>query len=232
MIQRLRNYTKSEPKRDARKIYLICEGTHTEPEYFKFFRAICSNISIIPIPAENNQSDPCKLIQWAENHFLSDHADCSLSYMDKDMVWFVIDTDTWLEQGKIAELTHFCQTKNAELVDKYDEFPSYDVFHRAQSNPMFELWYYYHVYSQAPDHEEVKIFSSFKDFVDSKYSGGFNAHVMAAYVEDAITNAERNFKYDDNGYPSLYSTEVYQLCKLILPFVKKDVDRLKRKISL
>jgi len=40
MIQRRRDYGKREPSRDAHKIYLVCEGKGTEPDYFKFFEGL------------------------------------------------------------------------------------------------------------------------------------------------------------------------------------------------
>ena len=43
MIRRIRDYSKREPSRDAHKIYIICEGKGTEPNYFAFFEGMSSN---------------------------------------------------------------------------------------------------------------------------------------------------------------------------------------------
>ena len=50
MIQRNRRYIKNEPSKDAHKIYVICEGSETEHNYFTFFKELSSNLEIIDIP--------------------------------------------------------------------------------------------------------------------------------------------------------------------------------------
>lgn len=68
MIQRVRNYEKQAPSRSAQKIFIICEGDTTEPNYFNFFTGLSSNLAVIPIPSENGKSAPVKLMEWAKAH--------------------------------------------------------------------------------------------------------------------------------------------------------------------
>ena len=65
MIQRRRDYDKREPSRDAHKIYIVCEGKGTEPNYFAFFEGLSSNLQVITIPPEDGKTDPLKLMERA-----------------------------------------------------------------------------------------------------------------------------------------------------------------------
>lgn len=71
------------------------------------------------------------------------------------MVWFVIDTDTWEREGKIALLRDFCKSNNDHFPKEYDEVKPYQAWNVAQSNPCFEIWLYYHIYSDLPSTDEA-----------------------------------------------------------------------------
>lgn len=230
MIQRIRNYQKKEPSRNAQKIFIVCEGNATEPNYFGFFAGLSSNLSVIPIPSEDGKSDPLKLKEWVQSHLLGKNN--APDYKEHDLVWFVVDTDEWQKQGKIAALKDFCSALNAQEKSSEAASSSYDMWNVAQSNPQFEIWHYYHIYSELPDSAEVAQFASFKEFVNSKIQGGFDFHVHPVYVEDAIKNALSSFTRDSDGYPSEYSTEVYKVCQQIVPFVKNIVDVMKKKAGI
>ena len=78
MIARKRTYEKAAPSRDARKVYIFCEGEKREIDYFEFFVGISSNLQVIPIPPENSQSDPMKLMGQASRLFLEEGANWKL----------------------------------------------------------------------------------------------------------------------------------------------------------
>ena len=92
-----RIYEKSAPSRDAQKIYIVCEGKEREKEYFEFFQGISTNLQLIIIPPEGGKTDPVKLMEQAIKVFLSDCPEHRLDESEKDLVWFAIDTDTWME---------------------------------------------------------------------------------------------------------------------------------------
>ena len=93
-----------------------------------------------------------------------------------------------------------------------------------QSNPSFELWLYYHFYSEKPQLTETSKFASFKEFVDSKIKGGFDNRGMPLEIQKATLIAELNFEIL-NGQPKLYSTEVFNLAKQIIRFTKLQLDQ-------
>ena len=229
MIQRRRDYGKREPSRDAHKIYLVCEGKDTELNYFKFFEGLSSNLQVIAIPPTVG-TDPIKLMKRAQEVLLDDNRQYTVECEHGDTVWFIIDTDTWEKEGKIKPLREFCQEQNDIIREKYDEVKPYPVWNVAQSNPCFEIWLYYHFYDNKPDKDAVESCASFKEFVNNAINGGFNFEKDPVRLETAISNAKANFQEDENGNPSLYSTEMYKPGLEILGFVRAELDKLRNKL--
>lgn len=229
MITRRKDYSKQLPSKDARKLYLFCEGEGTEQDYFNFFKGLSSNLEIIPFPPENG-TDPLKLKELAESKLLKENSQYIMDYLANDSVWFVIDTDSWEKEGKITPLREFCVANNTAFPKKFTEVKPYRAWNVVQSNPCFEIWLYYHFYKGAPKHTDVEVHPTFKAFVDSKISGGFNFQNDPVKVKTAVENAKVNFKHDKEGKLELFSTEVYELAKVIIPFVRQHLDRLERKM--
>jgi len=218
----LRNkvYEKKTVLKDAKKVYIFCEGTVTEVKYFTYFTGFSSNIDIIPIPCVDGQSDPVKLKENAESLFFGGHPKFCLSEEYNDEVWFVIDTDRWNEGDKIQQLKNFCVSKNAKKVRWFI----------AQSNPAFELWLYYHLHEKKPIGAEVMRYSTFKEYVNSNIPGGFDCRRMPVELKSAINNSLGNYRVKE-GQPDLYSTEMHALGQIILGFVEDQLRKAKEMMS-
>lgn len=229
MIQRIRDYSKREPSRDAHKIYIICEGKGTEPNYFAFFEGMSSNLEVITIPPTEG-TDPLKLLERAKQVLLGEERKYTLDFLHRDTVWFVIDTDTWEKEGKITPLREFCAQQNVAIPQKYDEAKSYSAWNVAQSNPSFEIWLYYHFYDAMPATDEVEKHTSFKEYVDNTIAGGFNFQKDPVRLEDAISNTEKNYSLDREGKLNVFSSEVFLLGREIDGFVKSDIKKLVNKL--
>ena len=230
MIQRRRDYGKREPSRDAHKIYIVCEGKSTEPDYFAFFEGLSSNLQVITIPPTKG-TDPLKLLKRAEQALIGENREYTVDYKQGDTIWFVIDTDTWEKEGKIAPLREFCSQRNATIPLNFDEIKTYNAWNIAQSNPSFEIWLYYHIYENKPAPDDVDKHASFKAFVDWCISGGFDFEKDPARLEDAVANTKKNFSLEDNGMLPLFTSEMYQLGTEINAFVKNDVAKLRNKLG-
>ncbi len=230
MIQRRRDYDKREPSRDAHKIYIVCEGKGTEPSYFAFFEGLSSNLQVITIPPTDG-TDPLKLMERAKQVLIGVDREYTVEYEHGDTVWFVIDTDTWEKEGKIAPLRQFCAQKNAAIPLEYDEVKVYSAWNVAQSNPCFEIWLYYHFYENKPVSDDVTKHASFKEYVNNTISGGFNFEKDPVRLELAIENTERNFRLDKESKLLEYSSEVYLLGKEIDGFVKSEIAKLVNKLK-
>lgn len=211
-LVRSRRYERQEPLRDSRKIYIYCEGNKREFDYFRFFCGLSSNVNIIPIPSKDGKTDPEKLMEAAQEEF-GINSDVSpkftLDVSQQDNVWFVIDTDSW--GSKITDLRNFCKSQNAGLDN--------EAWYVSQSNPSFEIWLYYHKFSEKPVKNDVDKYSSIKEFVDAQIPGGFDSRKHPAMIEAAIQNAKATYE-EENQVLKLYSTEVFKLGQVILPFVK------------
>ena len=231
MITRVRQYAKKEPSRDAHKLHVICEGAHDEPKYFEFFEGLSSNLNVITIPSEAGKTDPVQLERRAMEKFDFECGCFSLDYSQGDRIWFVIDTDAWALEGKIAVLRDFCKKMNEDIFTRFTEIKPYCVWNVAQSNPCFEIWLYYHFYRSAPAIKEVDEFASFKQFVDSKINGGFKYESDPVRLKDAIANAEANFGHGDNEAIALFSTELMFLGKEINNFVSVELAKLCNKMG-
>lgn len=211
-LVRSRRYERQEPLRDSRKIYIYCEGNKREFDYFRFFCGLSSNVNIIPIPSKDGKTDPEKLMEAAQEEF-GINSDVSPKYTldvsQHDNVWFVIDTDLW--GSKITDLRNFCKSQNAGLNN--------ETWYVSQSNPSFEIWLYYHKFSEKPVKNDVDKYSSIKEFVDAQIPGGFDSRKHPAMIETAIQNAKATYE-EENQVLKQYSTEVFKLGQVILPFVK------------
>lgn len=211
-LVRSRRYERQEPLRDSRKIYIYCEGNKREFDYFRFFCGLSSNVNIIPIPSKDGKTDPEKLMEAAREEF-GINSDVSpkftLDVSQQDNVWFVIDTDSW--GSKITDLRNFCKNQNAGLDN--------EAWYVSQSNPSFEIWLYYHKFSEKSVKNDVDKYSSIKEFVDAQIPGGFDSRKHPAMIEAAIQNAKATYE-EENQVLKLYSTEVFKLGQVILPFVK------------
>lgn len=211
-LVRSRRYERQEPLRDSRKIYIYCEGNKREFDYFRFFCGLSSNVNIIPIPSKDGKTDSEKLMEAAREEF-GINSDVSpkftLDVSQQDNVWFVIDTDSW--GSKITDLRNFCKSQNAGLDN--------EAWYVSQSNPSFEIWLYYHKFSEKPVKNDVDKYSSIKEFVDAQIPGGFDSRKHPAMIEVAIQNAKATYE-EENQVLKLYSTEVFKLGQVILPFVK------------
>ena len=230
MIQRRREYGKQEPSRDAHKIYIVCEGKGTEPDYFAFFEGLSSNLEVVTIPPTDG-NDPLRLMKQAKQKLIEEEREYTVDYKQGDTVWFVIDTDEWDKQGKISPLRKFCTNQNSTISEKLDEVKTYQAWNVAQSNPSFEIWLYYHFYNNKPKADEVEECASFKEYVFNHISGGFDFAKDPVRLEDAIANAEKNNSYDKNGKLLEYSSEMCLLGKEIEGFVKAELRKLRNKLG-
>lgn len=231
MIRRRKDYCKKSPSKDARKIYIICEGAETEKNYFSFFEGLSSNLELIVIPPESG-TDPLKLMELAKCLFINHSTQTrDLEYFQNDKVWFAIDTDTWETEGKIQPLRDFCEKQNNGIKENYDEIKPYDAWCVAQSNPCFEIWLYYHHFNSSPIMDEIENHASFKAFVNQCIAGGFDFQRDPVRLKDAIENAEANFKCDENNRLDIFSTEQFLLGKEIYAFVSSELQKLRNKFG-
>lgn len=217
MLSRNKIYHKIEPTKDAKKVFIFCEGAKREVDYFTYFEKLSGNINIIIFSNENNQSDPESLFENATNKLSPINKTIIEPVYQQDSndeVWFVIDTDAWGD--KIENLKQNCNQKQNWFV--------------CQSNPMFELWQYYHLHNLKPVDADIRQFQTFKEYINDRIAGGFNKDNHPPLIETAIINSESNFELEETQ-PKYLSTDVFRLAKVILPFIQKEIKICLKKLG-
>lgn len=214
MILDRRNYDRVLPQREAKKIYIFCEGAKREYQYFDYFRGLDSriNVKIYELNhAENNS--PKGLSEIAIKCIEGENAIYSFDE-DEDEVWLVFDTDIDIfnsREKQIYEVRAMCDLKTNWFV--------------AQSNPCFEVWLYYHFYSSRPSFKQEETCKAWKQYVDKMISGGFDSRKHPVHINTAIANARKNHLLEKNP-PVVGSTEVYKLSENIYPLIEQKIKNI------
>lgn len=216
MILPNRPFQREAPSREAKKIFIFCEGKEREYDYFTYFVELDSRINVEVYklhPHENNS--PLGLLRIAEEKILGTDKYCPdprYQCLENDEIWIVFDIDSDKFKSRelqIEEVRCACE-KRAN-------------WNFARSNPSFEVWLFYHFFKKKPIEiwDKAKLW---KRMLDEKIPGGFDSRKHPLLVERASKNAEMNFQLIENT-PALGSTEVFNLANTILPLVKEKLRR-------
>lgn len=113
---------KSSNRRRRPVIYIICEGTETEPRYFRQFRSRYCNIDIYPISSQYRAAD--RLVEkvpatLGNSPYFPDEG---------DQIWCVFDRDDNTDR----------------MLSIADQGARKQGYHIAFSNPSFEYWFLLH----------------------------------------------------------------------------------------
>lgn len=196
-----RKYEKKEPFRDATLYIIICEGEKREPEYFRFFDGLTSQLKLVIVPSSGGRSAPNHLITEArnkKNNIVNDEGDYEL--------WFILDLDKW--QNQLHRIHQECR-----------DTPEWNL---SISNPCFEVWLYYHFSKRMPRNGDLSRCSIWRQLIPSLVNGGFNSNHHPTLIFDAIGNSRQN--YSENGYiPNTGSTQIFILAEKIYTLTKKTI---------
>jgi hypothetical protein len=208
-----RKYSRESPSREAKKIFIICEGTKREPQYFSFFKELDSRINII-IHTLSDQEDnsPGGLYRIARNVLLSEdgQTNSSVQLLANDEVWIVFDSDPDKLNSRARQI--------ADLKAGCLEFGWY----AAQSNPCFEVWLFSHFGEQVPHLAEVHRCSEWKRHLNDTIAGGFDPRKHPALIGQAIGRA-RDLYREVEGQPATGSTQLFLLGESIYHLVKDKI---------
>lgn len=218
MILTNRLFERQAPSREAKCLYIFCEGAKREYQYFEYFREIDSRIKVEvnKLKADENNS-PKGLYDLAKNSFTGEKP--KFIFQENDEVWIVLDTDpdkTNSREEQIKQIKKDCQSKENWFV--------------VESNPCFEAWLYYHHNEKFQEFESDDFCKGWKQKVNESYEGGFDSRRHPIFIEEAINNAEKNYKSDENGRPLKGASEVYLLAKSMFTVIKNKIRTVKSKL--
>ena len=225
MLLSKRSSERREPERDAKCIFIFCEGVR-EYNYFYFFDKLSEKIKVevylIDSESENNTpiglyNIACNCLKPSENNPYPkfDLGD------DVDEIWIVFDKD--VDKTSSREPQIVCVKENC--IKENSLFDGRNVWNVAESNPCFEVWLYYHFEVSKPKFDDINISAKWKSHLDTISKGGFDSRKHPQLIGNAIRNAEANHEEAANR-PDIACTQVYQLGKSIFPIIK---DRLRQR---
>ncbi len=105
------------------------------------------------------------------------------------------------------------------------------------SNPAFEIWLYY-AYFDSPSEVQQKLHGCLprkrskmlKTLLGSLIPGGVKPKKDYLRIKTAISNASKNYKEDPEGFPELYSTQMFRFAQDLLDTAGDD-EMLERVIE-
>lgn len=222
MILTNRLFERVAPSREAKSIYIFCEGAKRELDYFEYFKELDSRINIEVYklhPHEDNS--PQGLLRIAKNCIIKskENPNPKYNFIEGDEVWIVLDIDkdkSESRQPQIENIKNECSIREKWFL--------------TLSNPCFEVWLYYHSFSAKPTFKGSEKCAKWKQHVNSAYKGGFDSRRHPIYIEVASFNAKENFELIDNK-PDLGCTEVYNLADSIVPLLKEKLGKVLKQIE-
>lgn len=215
MILPNRPFERVTPSRDARSIYIFCEGVRREFDYFNYFVEMDSriNLEVYKLNPHDNNS-PLGLLKIAEKCIMGDEDNPNPRYnfIEGDEIWIVFDND----QDKLNSRESQIEIIRLECNRRKN-------WYFTISNPCFEVWLYYHIFDEKPKELSEKCID-WKRLVNSVIPGGFNSSKHPLLIERASKNAKKNYSIV-NHVPDIGSTEVYNLANSILPLIREKLNR-------
>jgi hypothetical protein len=220
MILTNRLFTRTLPTREAKSIYIFCEGVKREVKYFEYFKEIDSriNIEVYPLkPTEDNS--PLGLLSIAHTCLIKTEQNPNPKYelLKNDEVWIVLDSDEdklQTRKPQIEEVRKNCKLKNWNV---------------GQSNPCFEVWLHNHFFKTNPNIKELDKCITWKRHVNGQIGGGFDSRRHPIFIKDAIENSSTGYSEADE-VPNIGSTQVFKLAEAIYSLVKVQIDSMRAKI--
>ena len=214
-------YTKPEASKVPQALFVIYSGgTEREKDYFHL---IFRNPDLFPFVkiafhAEPNFDEGGKpsIIKFAIEK--TKEYQESASEENTDSYFLLTDVDHF--ENFMSEMQQDCDASNIALII---------------SNSCFEVWLYYAEKSDRCDGFEIpqnklEISSAFKTWANTQIKGGLKPTKAIFNIEQNIINAEQNYT-EENGFPTLFSTQMYRLAEQMLPYVKDGLEQLRGNIE-
>ena len=222
LLSRNRLFERKSPSREAKIIYIFCEGLDRELKYFQYFREMDSriNLEIYELDAHEDNS-PKGLLGIAKNCILvtEGNPEPKYNFQDQDEVWIVLDSDPDKTSSRIPQ-----------IIAVKSEIKAYDRWSLVESNPCFEVWLYYHGQPIFESFEGKEACKNWKSLVNTVLPGGFDSRKHPIFIEEATRHAKENFSLDSAENPNIGSTEVFRLSESMLGLLVDKIREAKAKL--
>ena len=209
-------YTKPDAFKHPQKLVVVYSGgTEREKDYF---RLIDKNPTLFPVridfyanPNFEKGGRP-SIVQFAKDK-TAEYKE-SASEENPDSYFLLTDVDHF--ERFLREMKIECEENDIELII---------------SNSCFEVWLYYAEKSDrcsafnVPENK-MEVSSAFKTWANAEVKGGLKPTKAILNIEQNIENAKKNYEEED-GFPNLFSTQMFRLAEHLLPFVKNNLKFLR-----
>ncbi len=214
-------YTKPEAFKIPQALFVIYSGgTEREKDYFRLIdrNSVLFPFVKIAFHAEPNFDGGGKpsIVRFATEK--TKEYQESASNENTDHYFLLTDVDHF--EQFLPEMQQKCNASNIELI---------------VSNSCFEVWLYYAEKSNRPTdfiipQNKLEISSSFKTWANIQIKGGLKPTKAIFNIEQNIANAKKNY-VEENGFPTLFSTQMFRLAEQMLPFVNDGLEQLRSEIE-
>lgn len=222
MILTNRLFERNPPSRDAKSIYIFCEGRRREFDYFSYFKEIDSRINIeVNELAPDDNNSPQGLFDIAINSICPTKNNSNqpkYNFIEGDEVWIVIDSDPDKDNSRLGQI-EYIKTESAKIRDWYV----------VESNPCFEVWLYFHQDEILPDYPVPDTCKDWKLQVNKLIKGGFDSRRHPIFIEEAANNAKKSHETNNYVLDAGY-TEVYRLGFSIIRILGEKIRAIKEKL--
>ncbi len=223
LLSRDRLFERKAPTRDAKIIYIFCEGANRELRYFQYFREMDSRIHLEIYELHSHEDNsPEGLLRIAQSCLLAtdENLETKYNFQDQDEVWIVLDTDP-----------DEAASREPQIMKVKGEIENRERWEMAESNPCFEVWLYFHGRDAVEKFEGITECKPWKSLVNEVLSGGFDPRKHPIFIEDAKARAESSFESGEEARPKIGSTEVYRLAESILALLGEKIREVRRKMT-
>ncbi len=200
-------------------VVIFVGGKKTEPNYFNKITKNESSFPNIKIEFEredkfDSKTDDIKINPRIFNFAINKTKEYKegASTPSPDKYFLITDVDHFKEA--IIFYRNKCEQENINLII---------------SNPCFEVWLYYSAHSDRFSNfiiPEKNLSDTLKTFVYTSVDGGLNCKKAILNIEQNIENSKKNYEEED-GFPTIFSTQMFRLAEEMLPFIKSGLESLK-----
>ena len=195
--------------RTPRNIYVIvCEGTKTEPNYFRRFKTKFRYNNLKIDTPNSGSTDPNNLVKFARKQIKN--KDRPLDLKNGDAIWCVFD----------------CDENTNEAISQACEIAKNDV-KICFSNPSFEIWYLLHYELIVTRLERWDASAKLKKYIPDYEKSKDVFDLLFDIMPEAIANSKKlnkihkKNKMDILSVESNPSTQVFTLVEDLLKFNEK-----------
>lgn len=214
-------YSKGAPTLETKIIFILSGGSEREKDYFRPLKKNPQIRSIkIAFRSKKGQGlKPYELKSLSEEFIVTQkfitEENVSYNIENEDTLFIIQDVDEFGDEIK-----------------KYlNEVKEGDSVQWIISNPSFEIWLFYHHFSDPSILKDCESMSEhdrsnwLKEYLNTIVPGGIKPSQSFYTTTTAIDNSKKNY-FEERGFPALFSTRMHDVAEMALKIMGKEYDAM------